>query len=166
MGKTVIPGIIDAHNHIVLVGNRPGWNTAAGTRLHHSGGDRRAESPLRRRSPRRIHHDGRSDLRHAVRGAAAAEPQRTRRRRIDPVFIVAAQGGARVNSAAKTWFEGKGCHSCPVATAPSGMPPAWRCRHCARNSDRRNPQALRHGRDASTTRDWASPPIAMRRVPF
>ena len=24
-GKTVIPGIIDAHNHIVLVGNRPGW---------------------------------------------------------------------------------------------------------------------------------------------
>ena len=28
MGKTVIPGIIDAHNHIVLVGNRPGWHTA------------------------------------------------------------------------------------------------------------------------------------------
>jgi predicted amidohydrolase YtcJ len=27
MGKTVLPGIIDAHNHIVLVGNRPGWHT-------------------------------------------------------------------------------------------------------------------------------------------
>src|SRR5207302_1022150 len=27
MGKTVIPGIIDAHNHIVIVGNRPGWHT-------------------------------------------------------------------------------------------------------------------------------------------
>src|SRR5262245_16579564 len=27
MGRTVIPGIIDAHNHIVLVGNRPGWHT-------------------------------------------------------------------------------------------------------------------------------------------
>src|SRR5262249_36512931 len=26
-GKTVIPGIIDAHSHIVLVGNRPGWHT-------------------------------------------------------------------------------------------------------------------------------------------
>src|SRR5438128_901109 len=26
-GRTVIPGLIDAHNHIVLVGNRPGWNT-------------------------------------------------------------------------------------------------------------------------------------------
>ena len=26
-GKTMIPGIIDAHNHIVLVGNRPGWHT-------------------------------------------------------------------------------------------------------------------------------------------
>src|SRR5262249_16153050 len=27
MGKTIIPGIIDAHDHIVLVGNRPGWHT-------------------------------------------------------------------------------------------------------------------------------------------
>ena len=26
-GKTAIPGIVDAHNHIVLVGNRPGWHT-------------------------------------------------------------------------------------------------------------------------------------------
>jgi len=25
--RTVIPGIVDAHNHIVLVGNRPGWHT-------------------------------------------------------------------------------------------------------------------------------------------
>jgi predicted amidohydrolase YtcJ len=25
-GKTVIPGIIDGHNHIVLVGNRPGYH--------------------------------------------------------------------------------------------------------------------------------------------
>ena len=26
-GRTMIPGLIDAHNHIVLVGNRPGWHT-------------------------------------------------------------------------------------------------------------------------------------------
>ena len=26
-GKTVIPGLIDAHNHIVLVGNRQSWHT-------------------------------------------------------------------------------------------------------------------------------------------
>src|SRR5690242_3656735 len=26
-GATMIPGLIDAHNHIVLVGNRPGWHT-------------------------------------------------------------------------------------------------------------------------------------------
>ncbi len=26
-GRTVIPGIIDSHNHIVLVGNRPGYHT-------------------------------------------------------------------------------------------------------------------------------------------
>src|SRR5215475_52086 len=26
-GRTAIPGLIDAHNHIVLVGNRPGWHT-------------------------------------------------------------------------------------------------------------------------------------------
>jgi hypothetical protein len=25
-GMTVVPGLIDAHNHIVLVGNRPGWH--------------------------------------------------------------------------------------------------------------------------------------------
>ena len=25
--RTTIPGLIDAHNHIVLVGNRPGWHT-------------------------------------------------------------------------------------------------------------------------------------------
>ena len=28
-GRTVIPGIIDAHDHIVLVGNRPGWHVLA-----------------------------------------------------------------------------------------------------------------------------------------
>src|ERR1043166_3338627 len=26
-GRPAIPGLIDAHNHIVLVGNRPGWHT-------------------------------------------------------------------------------------------------------------------------------------------
>ena len=26
-GKTVVPGIIDNHNHIVLMGNRPGYHT-------------------------------------------------------------------------------------------------------------------------------------------
>jgi predicted amidohydrolase YtcJ len=26
-GRTVVPGIIDNHNHIVLMGNRPGWHT-------------------------------------------------------------------------------------------------------------------------------------------
>jgi imidazolonepropionase-like amidohydrolase len=36
-GRTVIPGIVDAHNHIVLVGNRPGWSHAARARLHDPG---------------------------------------------------------------------------------------------------------------------------------
>jgi predicted amidohydrolase YtcJ len=26
-GRTVVPGIIDNHNHIVLMGNRPGYHT-------------------------------------------------------------------------------------------------------------------------------------------
>jgi imidazolonepropionase-like amidohydrolase len=30
-GRTVIPGIIDAHNHIVLVGNRPGGTRPSST---------------------------------------------------------------------------------------------------------------------------------------
>src|SRR5262245_24275118 len=27
-GRTVVPGIIDNHNHVVLMGNRPGYHTA------------------------------------------------------------------------------------------------------------------------------------------
>ena len=34
--KTVIPGIIDAHNHIVVVGNRPGWHTPLEHSFHPS----------------------------------------------------------------------------------------------------------------------------------
>src|SRR5207247_7336619 len=46
MGKTVIPGIIDAHNHIVLVGNRPGWHTP----LEHTGTIPEAIAELKARS--------------------------------------------------------------------------------------------------------------------
>ena len=48
-GRTVIPGIIDAHNHIVLVGNRPGWHTP----LEHVFTIPEAIAALTARAPRR-----------------------------------------------------------------------------------------------------------------
>jgi hypothetical protein len=106
-GKTVIPGILDAHNHIVLVGNRPGWHT-----------------PLE-------HVLTIPDAIAALKARAAAVPagefittvgpisamQFDERRlpnltELDavghPVYIQAAQGGARTNSAGKAWLEARG----------------------------------------------------------
>jgi predicted amidohydrolase YtcJ len=106
-GRTVIPGIIDAHNHIVLVGNRPGWHTP----MEHLFTIPDAIAALRARAA----------------GVPAGEfitiigpisamqfderrlPNLTELDAVDrPVYIQAAQGGARTNSAGKAWFEGKG----------------------------------------------------------
>src|SRR5262252_7486523 len=106
-GRTVIPGIIDAHNHIVLVGNRPGWHT-----------------PLE-------HVFTIPDAIAAFKARAAAVPagefittvgpvsaMQFQERRLPnlmeldavdrPVFIIAAQGGARTNTQGKMWLESKG----------------------------------------------------------
>jgi len=107
MGKTVIPGIVDAHNHIVLVGNRPGWHTP----LEHVFTIPDAIAALKARSA----------------GVPAGEfvtivgpisamqfderrlPTLAELDAVDrPVFIQAAQGGARTNSQGKAWLEGKG----------------------------------------------------------
>lgn len=105
-GKTAIPGLIDAHNHIVLVGNRPGWHT-----------------PLE-------HVFTIPDAIAALQARAASVPagefittvgpvsamQFTERRlptlsELDavnrPVYIQAAQGGARTNSQGKAWLEAR-----------------------------------------------------------
>lgn len=106
-GKTVIPGLIDAHNHIVLVGNRPGWHTP----LEHVFTIPDAISALKARSME----VPAGEFITTVGPIAAMQFQEQRLpdlMELDavnrPVFIIAAQGGTRTNTLGKMWFEGKG----------------------------------------------------------
>jgi predicted amidohydrolase YtcJ len=107
MGKTVIPGIIDAHNHIVLVGNRPGWHTP----LEHVFTIPDAVAALKARS-----NDVPAGEFITTVGPIAAMQFEERRlpnlTELDavnrPVFIIAAQGGTRTNTQGKMWLEAKG----------------------------------------------------------
>src|SRR5262249_44031856 len=106
-GRTVIPGIIDAHNHIVLVGNRPGWHTP----LEHVFTIPDAIAALKKRAagvPR-------GEFITTVGPVAAMQfpdkrlPTLSELDAVDhPVYIQAAQGGARTNSLGKAWLESKG----------------------------------------------------------
>src|SRR5215468_3713636 len=106
MGKTVIPGIIDAHNHIVLVGNRPGWHTP----LEHVFTIPDAVAALKARS-----NDVPAGEFITTVGPIAAMQFEERRlpnlTELDavnrPVFIVAAQGGTRTNTQGKMWLEAR-----------------------------------------------------------
>src|SRR5215831_11762187 len=107
MGKTVIPGIIDAHNHIVLVGNRPGWHTP----LEHVFTIPDAIAALKKRAvgvPA-------GEFITTIGPVAAMQfpdkrlPTLMELDAVDrPVYIQAAQGGARTNSLGKMWLESKG----------------------------------------------------------
>jgi len=106
-GKTVIPGIIDAHDHIVLVGNRPGWHTP----LEHVFTIPDAIAELKARSagvPR-------GEFITTVGPLAAsqfAERRLPTLAELDavnrPVYLQAAQGGTRTNSEGKAWLEAQG----------------------------------------------------------
>lgn len=107
MGKTVIPGIIDAHNHIVLVGNRPGWHTP----LEHVFTIPDAIAALKARTadvPRGefITTVGPTS---AMQFAERRLPNLSELDAVDrPVYIHAAQGGTRTNSQGKAWLEARG----------------------------------------------------------
>jgi predicted amidohydrolase YtcJ len=106
-GKTVIPGLIDAHNHIVLVGNRPGWHTP----LEHVFTIPDVIAALRKRAgdvPR-------GEFITTIGPIAAMQfpekrlPTLMELDAVDrPVYIQAAQGGTRTNTLGKTWLEAKG----------------------------------------------------------
>jgi predicted amidohydrolase YtcJ len=106
-GKTVIPGIIDAHNHIVLVGNRPGWNTP----LEHVFTIPDAIAVLQARSagvPAGEFISAIGPL-SAMQFAERRLPSRSELDGINrPIYIQAAQGGARTNSQGKAWLEARG----------------------------------------------------------
>ena len=106
-GKTVLPGIIDAHNHIVLVGNRPGWNTP----LEHVFTIPDAVAALKARAANVPAGEFLSTVGpiSAMQFDERRLPNLTELDAVNrPVYIQAAQGGARTNTQGKTWFEARG----------------------------------------------------------
>src|SRR5436190_17601538 len=107
MGKTVIPGLIDAHNHIVLVGNRPGWHTP----LEHvfTIPDMIAELKTRSAEVPRGEFITTVGPISAMQFMERRLPNLMELDAVDrPVYIQAAQGGTRTNNQGKAWLEGKG----------------------------------------------------------
>lgn len=106
-GRTVLPGLIDAHNHIVLVGNRPGWHTP----LEHVFTIPDAIAALKARSAEVPAGEFITTVGpvSAMQFAEKRLPNLTELDAVNrPVYIQAAQGGTRTNSQAKAWLEGKG----------------------------------------------------------
>lgn len=106
-GRTVIPGIIDAHNHIVLVGNRPGWHTP----LEHVFTIPDAIAELRARVAEVPRDEFITTIGpiSAMQFAEGRLPNLTELDAVDrPVYLQGAQGGTRTNSKGKAWLESKG----------------------------------------------------------
>ncbi|HEX2197873.1 MAG TPA: amidohydrolase family protein, partial [Burkholderiales bacterium] len=109
-GRTVIPGIIDAHNHIVLVGNRPGWHTG----MEHVFTIPEALEAYRARAAALdaagVPTDEFVTTIGPISAIQFAENRLPTGQELDsvsltrPVYVQAAQGGIRANSAAAAWF--------------------------------------------------------------
>src|SRR6266545_3457937 len=102
-GRTVIPGIIDAHVHVVLVGNRPGWHTPMEHVFTIPDAITAYQARVADVSP--------GDFITTIGPISAmqfAEQRLPTLAELDvvgrPVYIQAAQGGTRANSAARAWF--------------------------------------------------------------
>ena len=106
-GRTVIPGVIDAHNHIVLVGNRPGWHTP----LEHVFTIPEAIAALKARSGA-VPQGGFITTVGPISAMQFAERRLPNLAELDainrPVYLQAAQGGTRTNSLGKSWLEARG----------------------------------------------------------
>jgi predicted amidohydrolase YtcJ len=102
-GRTVIPGIIDAHNHIVLVGNRPGWSTG----MEHVFTIPEAIAEYQRRAAQVPVGEFITTI-GPISAIQFAENRLPTGPELDaiprPVYIQAAQGGTRANAAAAAWF--------------------------------------------------------------
>lgn len=109
-GRVVIPGIIDAHNHIVLVGNRPGYHTS----MEHVFTIEDALNEYRVRAMELDAAGVPSDQFITTIGPIAARQFAENRlptiQELDsvsltrPIHVHAAQGGIRANTAARNWF--------------------------------------------------------------
>jgi predicted amidohydrolase YtcJ len=106
-GRTVIPGIIDAHNHIVLVGNRPGWHTP----MEHVFTTAEAVAAYKVRAAGVPAGEFITTIGpiSAMQFAEQRLPNLAELDGVDkPVYIQAAQGGASTNTAGKTWLQARG----------------------------------------------------------
>jgi hypothetical protein len=106
-GRTVVPGIVDAHDHIVLVGNRPGWHTP----LEHVFTIPEAVAALQARTgaaPAGAFVTSIGTI-SAMQFAEGRLPDLAELDAVDrPVYLQAAQGGTRTNSEGKAWLEARG----------------------------------------------------------
>jgi predicted amidohydrolase YtcJ len=102
-GRTVIPGIIDAHTHIVLVGNRPGWHTS----MEHVFTIPDAIAAYQARAAEVPPGEFITTI-GPIAARQFAEQRLPELAELDaiprPVYIQAAQGGIRTNSAGRAWF--------------------------------------------------------------
>jgi predicted amidohydrolase YtcJ len=116
-GRTVVPGLIDNHNHIVLLGLRPGYDT----RLERAGSVAEVQALIRERA-RTVPAGAFITAMGGWNVAQFAERRFPTLAELDaageahPVMLFQAfNGPAAVNSAAKRWLESKG-----VAVAADG----------------------------------------------
>jgi predicted amidohydrolase YtcJ len=106
-GRTVIPGLIDAHNHIVLVGNRPGWHTP----LEHVFTIPDAVAALKTRAASVPSGEFVTTVGpiSAMQFDERRLPNLTELDAVGrPVYLQAAQGGTRTNTEGKAWLEARG----------------------------------------------------------
>lgn len=107
MGRTVIPGIVDAHNHIVLVGNRPGWHTP----LEHVFTIPDAVAALGARGSQVPPGEFVTTI-GPIAARQFAEQRLPDLTELDavnrPVYLQAAQGGTTTNTEGREWLEARG----------------------------------------------------------
>ena len=107
-GKTVIPGLIDSHTHIVLVGNRPGYHVLLEDLFSIPDVIARYQQ-VSRNVP-----EGNNFITTIGPVAAMQFPEQRLPNLTEldavnrPVYIQAAQGGARTNSLGKAWLNARG----------------------------------------------------------
>ena len=107
-GKTVIPGLIDSHTHIVLVGNRPGYHVLLEDLFS-------IPDVIARYQQVSCNVPEGNNFITTIGPVAAMQfpeqrlPNLTELDAVNrPVYIQAAQGGARTNSLGKAWLNARG----------------------------------------------------------